>query len=114
MQPGSDGIVTGIVELAEGQSVKVYLESSIEKPGVTTTPGGSTEQPTDPSTPAETTPAGNTKKDDEGGVNIALIAVIAAVVVVGVAIVLALTLTKKPAAKPEAKAEEKTEEKPEE
>ena len=111
MQPGSDGIVTGIVELAAGQSVKVYLESSVVKPGVT--PGGSnggTDQPTNPSNPAETTPAGDSKKD-EGGMNVALIAVIAAAVVAVVAIVLALTLTKKkPEAKTDAKAEEKTEE----
>ena len=112
MKPGSDGLETGIVEIAAGQSVKVYLESSVVKPGVT--PGGSN-QPSNPGTPGETVPgATETGKKSEGGIDPAMIAVIAAAVVAVVAVVLALTLTKKkPAAKTEEAAEapeEKTEE----
>ena len=105
MKPGTDGIETGIVEIAEGQSVKVYLESTVAKPGVT--PGG-TDQPTTPTTPGETTPATTTgTAKDEGGIDTVVIVLIAVVVVGVVAVVLALTLTKK---KPQAKAEKKTEE----
>ena len=109
MQPGSDGLETGIVEIAAGQSVKVYLESTVQKPGVT--PGGSN-QPSNPGTPGETVPgATEPGKKDEGGISTVVIALIAVVVLAVVGVVLALTLTKKkPAAKAEAKTEEKTEE----
>jgi len=92
MKPGTDGIETGVVEIAEGQSVKVYLESTVVKPGVT--PGG-TDQPTTPTTPGETTPTANNTDKDEGGIDPVVIVLIAVVVVGAVAVVLALTLTKK-------------------
>ena len=32
LMPGNDGVVTGYVDLKEGQTVKVYMETSIEAP----------------------------------------------------------------------------------
>ena len=51
MIPGNDSVVTGIVECKEGQTVKVYMESTIEAPVEPTAP---TEAPTEPPTEAPT------------------------------------------------------------
>ena len=76
MQPGYDNVETGVVELAEGQSVKVYLKTADE---------------------------------GKGGVDIGLIAIIAAAVVAVLAVVIALVATK-PKKKADAPAEETKEE----
>ena len=89
MNPGCDGVETGIVELAAGQTVKVYLE--------TTNNGGT----------------GNTT-EEKGGLSTGMIVIIAAAAVAVVGVIVALLLTKKPAKKAEKPAEEAAEEAPEE
>ena len=83
MNPGCDGVETGIVDVAEGQSVKVYLK---------TTDSGKKD---------------NTGSKGEGkdGIDIGLIVIIAAAVVAVLAVVIALMATK-PKKKPEAAAAE--------
>ena len=73
MKPGYDYVDTGVVEVAQGQSVKVYL-----KEGRLTAPDA-------PQDGTEKKPASN---------NLALIILIAAVVVAVVAVVVALIVTK--------------------
>ncbi len=88
MAPGYDGVETGVVELADGQTVKVYLKTSI-------------------------TEGGDRAK---GGLSIGIIAVAVAAVVVIAAVIVALVVTKSPApkAQPAETTEEVPEEKPEE
>ena len=92
MHPGCDGVETGIVELAEGQSVLVTLQTTFQD----TTPG-TPDEPT-PSQPVENTE----KTEKKGGLSTALIVLIAVVVLGAVAVVVVLMLTKK---KPEKKEE---------
>ena len=94
MNPGCDGVETGIVELAEGQTVLVTLE---------TTFNDAPETPDDPNptTPSETT---GTQKSDKGGLDTSVIVLIIVAVLAVVGVVLALVLTKK---KPATKAEDK-------
>ena len=74
MASGYDGVETGIVEVAEGQTVKVYLKTTIKAPGA---------------------------DDNAGqGLNPALIAVIAAVAVAVIGLAVVLLVTKKRAPKP--------------
>ncbi|MBQ8880725.1 MAG: hypothetical protein IJ030_00930 [Oscillospiraceae bacterium] len=119
MAPGCDGVETGIVEIAEGQSVKVSVKSAVkvsvidpkaEKPAEPTTPGTAT-NPT--AAPGASDPTQGT--DANKGDNSTVIIIVAAVAVAVVAVVLALVLTKKkPAKKAEEAAEEASEEKTEE
>jgi len=80
MNPGCDGVETGIVDLAEGQSVKVFLKTSYD---------GAAD-----------------KGDGKGGLNIGLIAIIAAAIVVVAAVVIALVATSPKKKAPAQKAEE--------
>ena len=74
MASGYDGVETGIVEVAEGQTVKVYLKTTIKAPGA---------------------------DDNAGqGLNPALIAVIAAVAVAVIGLAVVLLVTKKRTPKP--------------
>ena len=95
MVPGYDGVETGIVEVAEGQTVKVYLKTTVktgEEPPV--------EEPKD-----------DEPKDEKGGLGIGVIALIASSVITVIAIAVALITNKVPAPKATpAETEEKTEE----
>ena len=113
MAPGGDGVETGIVEIAEGQSVKVYVESTVkvtilqddEEASSGTT---DTTEPTTVPTAAVPTDAAPTQGADTGkkdGIDPALIVVIAVVVVAVVAIAVALVVTK-PKKKPDAENKE--------
>jgi hypothetical protein len=87
--PGYDGVETGIVEVAEGQTVKVYLKTTIktgEEPPVST----------DPTTPTE---PGSGNQTEEGGLSVGVIAVIIAAAVVVIGVVVLLVFKKKPAPK---------------
>ena len=75
MLPGCDGVEIGMVDVAEGQSVKVYLETEEGKTG-----------------------------SSDKGMNIGVIAIVAAAVVAVVGVVVALVLSK-PKKKPEPTAE---------
>ena len=79
---GGDGVETGIVEVAEGQSIKLYLkaEASPDAPG------------TDAPQPTETQPAAQT---DKGGIDPLVIVLIVVVIAAVAAVVLVLVLTKK-------------------
>ncbi|MBQ8880728.1 MAG: PT domain-containing protein [Oscillospiraceae bacterium] len=127
MKPGSDGVETGVVDVAEGQHLLVYLQTAYEKeveiptadpyvapteppaPGTTdptAAPTQPTAAPTDP-TAAPTQPTQGSDAPAKKGPSTAVIALIAVAVVAVVAVVLALVLTKKPAPKAEEKPEEK-------
>ena len=123
MAPGCDGVETGVVEIAEGQSVKItvtstakvtILQEAEEAPSTTpsTDPTDPATDPTDPSTaPTEAAPTEGADTGKKGGSNIGLIAVIAAVVVAVVAVVVVLLVTgKKPAKKADDTEEPKAEE----
>ena len=119
MKPGYDGVETGVVEVAEGQHIMVYLQAAYEKeveiptadPFVAPTQPGSTEPTTQPTTapteqPTTTPTAAPTEQPSQGtqtpaksGPSTAMIALIAVAAVAVVAVVLALVLTKKPAKK---------------
>ena len=75
---GYDGVDTGIVDVAEGQTVKVYLKTSMQE----------------------------TDNDSNGGIRPAVIAVIAAVVIAVVGLAVALIVTKKAKATPPKTTEE--------
>ena len=113
LQPGYDNVEYGIVEAAEGQSVKVYVKTdvkvTVEAPVVgpdattPTTPATPT-TPTNPTTPTTSTDPtaaptesaptqGNASVD--GGSNPVVIIAVAVVAVAVVAVILALVLTKK-------------------
>jgi len=83
MVSGGDGVETGIVEVAEGQSVKVYLkaEASPDAPNETE--------------PTTTQPTGTQSGGEEEGTNTTLIILIAVVIVAVAAVVLVLVLTRK-------------------
>jgi len=89
MTPDYDGVETGIVELAEGQSVKVYLKTTIKKAEEPST------QPTEPTNPTDPTEPTTGDKDDKGGLSTGLIAVIVAVAVAVAGVVVVLVVTKK-------------------
>ena len=91
---GGDGVETGVVEVAEGQSVKLYMTSDITT-GTPNAPGV-----TDPTTPGETQPTTGTQSGGEKD-NTMLIVLIMVVVVAIAAVVLVLVLTKKKPAKKE-------------
>ena len=89
---GYDGVETGVVDVAEGQTVKVYLKTTIktgEEPPV--------EEPKEE------------PKEEKDGLSIGVIAVIAAAVVAVIGVVVILLVAKKPAPKANP-TEEKTEE----
>jgi len=115
MKPGCDGVSTGVVDVAAGQSVKVYLSDKPIKvpdvPGTTdpTVPGntGDAADPTDPTGGSNTTdptdaeqPGKDEGKDgngktEKGGLDASVIVLII-VAVLGIGgVVLALVLTKK-------------------
>ena len=102
MQPGYDFVDTGIVEVAQGQSVWVYLQTSFGEQ--VQIPGDSTDDPSTPTNPTEPT---KTKPDDKAPAKKSntMIMLIAVVVVCVVAVVLTLTLSK-PKKKPETPAQE--------
>ena len=93
MAPGYDGVETGIVDVAEGQTVKVYLKTTIK-------------------TAEENTGSENEgeNKTDKGGLSTGLIVLIAAAAVAVIGLVVVLLVTKPKKAAPKAKEEEKTEE----
>ena len=78
MKPGCDAIETGVVEAAEGQSVKVYLKGDVQSFENDTTPG----EPVVAS----------------GDANLLLIIAIVAAVIVAAVVVLVIVKKKKPAA----------------
>ena len=119
MNPGCDGVVTGVVDVAAGQSVKVYLsDKPITIPDVPNTtdptvpsspdvPGGNggsnngnnATEPTDADQPGKdegnTDNTDNGEKTEKGGMDTAVIVLII-VAVLGIAgVVLAVVLTKK-------------------
>ena len=96
---GCDGVETGIVEVAAGQRVKVYMKTDITTG--TTTPGGNGGGATNDPITSETQPAGQTEKKSEGGLSTVVIALIAVVVLGGGGVAAALILTKKKPAKTE-------------
>jgi hypothetical protein len=83
MAPGYDGVETGIVEVAEGQSVKVYLKTTLQK----------TEEP-----PVEEPK--EEPKAEKDGPSIGLIAAIAAVVAVAAALAILPVVKKRTKAAP--------------
>ena len=95
MAPGTDFVDTGIVEVAEGQSVRLYArnDSKAEPEGGNNTGDTGNEKP------------GNTANSSDSVILIAIIA--AAVVLVAIIVVAVVILTKK---KPASTTEEKTEE----
>jgi len=93
---GGDGVETGVVEVAEGQSVKVYMTSDIAADAGSNN-GNQNQNPGQESNP--TTPGADNKQDDGG--NTTLIILIVVVVVAVAAVVLVLVLTKKKPAKKE-------------
>lgn len=93
MAPGTDAIDFGIVEVGEGQSVKLYVRNDSQP------------EPEDGSKPGNKPGADTSKGDD----TVLLIAIIAAAVVLLAAVVVAvLMLTKKPAKKGAKKPAKKT------
>ena len=90
MAPGTDNVATGIVEVAEGQSVKIFTRDI------------SKSEPQGDAPSQDTNPTEKPKKDDNGML-IAIIAV--AVAIVAVIAVGVVFLTKKPAPKTEKKDE---------
>jgi len=99
MAPGYDNVETGVVEVAEGQTVKVYLKTSFtpDAPAAPTTPT----EPTTAPTVAETTSATEAAPTDggeKGGSTGIVIAVIAIVAVVAIGVVL-VVIRKKPGKK---------------
>ena len=52
MEPGCDGVVTGKVEIAEGQTIKLYLKTDVALVG----DGEEEEEPTEPEVPEDTKP----------------------------------------------------------
>jgi len=88
MDPGCDGVVTGIVEVAAGQSVKISLDVP-EIPGVDNGTG-------DPTVPTQ-----GTAPEEKSEGNSMILVLIAVVAVAVAAVVLVLLLTKKPAKKDE-------------
>ena len=107
MLPGCDFVETGIVEVPEGQNVKVYVTTDLQAPQVNLELTQPESVPTDPTDP--TTPAGGDKTGKGDSTMIIILVVVAVVVVGGVVAALMLTKKKKPA-KPEEKPEENTEE----
>lgn len=108
LSPGCDGVETGVVEVAQGRSVKVYVKTNlkvnVEQP-ITT-------EATQPSAPSDTTapttggsdataaPTGETSAVTGAKVSSSgLIAVVAAVAVAVIAVVTVLIVTKKKPAK---------------
>ena len=108
MQPGYDFVDTGIVEVSEGQSVRVYLQTSY---------GEQVQIPTTPTEPTETTPDSKAPAKKNNAVILAGVVVVS---VVAIVLTLVLTKPKKPAASTEnapaqaTTAETPTEEKSEE
>jgi len=96
MAPGYDGVETGVVDVAEGQSVKVYLKTTIKK---AEDPSTQPTEPTNPTNPTDPTEPTTGDKDDKGGLSIGLIAVIVAAVVAVAGVVVVLVVTKKPKTK---------------
>jgi len=105
LAPGYDGVETGVLEVAAGQSVKVYVKSALQvnvEQGAAiapTTPADPTAPTTDPVTDLTTAPTGTapTNSADSGkqsGGNTMVIVLIAVAVVAVVAIVVALVVTK--------------------
>ena len=105
LAPGYDGVETGVLEVAAGQSVKVYVKSALQvnvEQGAAiapTTPADPTAPTTDPVTDPTTAPTGTapTNSADSGkqsGGNTMVIILIAVAVVAVVAIVVALVVTK--------------------
>ena len=102
MAPGTDGVDTGVVAVAEGQTVKVYARNDSQpepEDDGTIQPGADAANPN-----------GQSKKKGDIGMLIAIIAV--AVVLVGIVVAAVIFLTKKPAPKKEeaAKKVEETQE----
>ena len=94
MAPGTDGVDTGIVELAEGQTVKIYARND--------------SQP-EPDAPNAGTPdANNTNKKSNNYTVALIVTIVGLVVLVALVAVAVIIVLKKPAAKKET--EEKTEE----
>ena len=101
MAPGTDAVATGIVEVAEGQSVRIYARNDSQPEPEVDNSG----------TPGEENPGDGTK----GEPSVMLIAIIAgAVVLVALIVVIIVVLGKKTAPAAEEKTEETTEEKTEE
>ena len=101
LQPGCDGVEYGTVEGAEGQTVKVYLKTTV-KPVVSGAAAPTTPtEPTTAPTVAETTSATEaapTDGSEKGGSTGIVIAVIAIVAVVAIGVVL-VVIRKKPGKK---------------
>ena len=91
MAPGCDGVETGIVDVAQGQRVKVSLDVPAWPESDN---GGSPSTGTDATTPTQGNPG-------QTGSNTMIIVLIVVVVVAVAAVVLVLVLTKKPAKKDE-------------
>ena len=115
MAPGCDGVETGIVEVKDGQSVKLTLLTEDKKLNNDdeTVIGGNTGDNNNDNNDnnSNTGNAGNTGNTDKkpGGISVGVIAIIAAAVVAVIVVVLALVLTGKPKkakVKEEAPAEE--------
>jgi hypothetical protein len=103
MAPGCDGVETGVLSVAEGQSVKVYVKTDVR---VNVEHSGAAEpeqllpDPTQPteSVPTESTPTEAPASNEKGG-NAGLIAVVIVAVVAIAAVAVALVLKKKKANK---------------
>ena len=99
MAPGADFVDTGIVEVSEGQTVKLYARNDSQPEPEQNSNGNDN-------------PTGSDKKQSSGDSLLIIVAVVGAVVLIGLIVVAVLIVFKKPAAT-EAKGEE-TEEKKEE
>jgi hypothetical protein len=88
MAPGTDFVSTGIVEVKDGQSVKIYARNDSQpEPENGNKPGNK--------------PGASTEKNNE--TVLLIVVLVVAVVLVGVAITIALLLTKKKKSKKKAK-----------
>ena len=86
MAPGADAVATGVVEVKDGQSVKVYVRNDSQP------------EPEDTGKPGTNKPGANAAKNDDTVLLIVVIAV-AVVLVAGIVVAVVLLTKKKPAKK---------------
>ena len=97
MAPGVDGVTTGIVELAEGQSVKIYARNDSKA---------------DPENPNQGDAGKDKAKNDD--MMLVIVLIVAGVILVAIFVVGVIVLKKKPAVEEEKKETPETEENTEE
>ena len=98
LKPGCDGVEYGTVEATQGQSVKIYLKTSVQ-PVIAEAPTEPSIPTTQPTAPADSQPTAGSAVSDVGGAdgpdNTVLTVGISLAAVAVIAVVLALVLTKK-------------------